>query len=54
MTIIIIIPLNGYLLTCRLNSKGTYYKTSTKTRIKHKTLQIHKHKTLNEANKTKQ
>jgi hypothetical protein len=28
--------LNGYLLTCRLNSIGAYYKASTKTQIKHK------------------
>ena len=27
---------NGYVLTCRLNSSNAYYKASTKTKIKHK------------------
>jgi hypothetical protein len=36
LILFISLQLNGYLLTCRLNSIGAYYKASTKTQIKHK------------------
>jgi hypothetical protein len=30
------IQFSGYLLTCRLNSRSSFYKAKTKTKIKHK------------------
>jgi hypothetical protein len=45
------IHVNVYLLPCRLNSTSACYKTSIKTQIKHRILQIHKNKILNEQNK---
>jgi len=47
---LISVPLNGYLLTCRLNSTNAYYKTNAKTQKEHKIVQIHQ-KALNKQNK---
>jgi hypothetical protein len=41
------VQLNGYLVTCSLNSKSDYNETSTKHKDNTKTVQIHKGKTLN-------
>jgi len=48
---VITLQLNGYLLTCILNSKSAYNKTSKKHKYNTKTVQIHKDKTLNKQNK---
>jgi hypothetical protein len=49
--IIIIIIFSGYLLTCRLNGTSASYKASTKTQIRHKTVQRHKNKSNMAGNK---
>jgi hypothetical protein len=41
-----------HLLASRLNSTIANYKASTRTQIQHKTVQMHKNKTLNRQNKT--
>jgi len=46
-----IIQFKGYLLMCRLNSTSVNYKAWTKTPTQHKTVRIHKNKTLNRQNK---
>jgi hypothetical protein len=46
--IVIIFQFNGYLLTCRLNSKTAYYRANTNTTQKQ---YKHKTKTLNRQNK---
>jgi len=42
---------SGFLLTCRINSTSAYCKVSTRTQIRHKTVQVHERKTLNRQNK---
>jgi hypothetical protein len=51
--IIIIIQLNGYLLTCRLSNTSANYKADINTQIQHKTIQIHRNEALNRQNKKK-